>query len=141
MQEPKNEIKPWDFIEIAYRRRWVIILPLFVSVIAGLILSFTLPKYYKASTMILVQPQQLPSNIVGSTVSEENDSRLINIAQLILNQNNLKQIVSDFNLYTEPDNPALSVEAKADLLRKNVTIELVEEGLYYQCVYSFLFGS
>ena len=138
MQAPKNEIKPWDLLEIAFRRRWELILPLFVAVIAGLVLSFVLPKAYKASTMFLIQPQQLPAEIVRSTVptvrsqipEEEALSRLSNIAQLILYRPNLERIVNDFQLYSDPENPDFPIEAKVDELRRNVTIELVEEGLY-----------
>ena len=130
MQAPKNEIKPWDLFAIAYRRRWEIILPLFVSVLAGLVLSFILPKAYKASTMILVQPQKLPIDVVRSVVPEDEDSRLSNIAQMILNRANLERIISDFALFSEPLNLDVPMEGKIDKLRQNITIELVEEGLY-----------
>ena len=123
MQAPKNEIKPWDLFEIAYRRRWEIILPLFVAVIAGFSLAFILPKAYKASTTILAQPQQLPNDIVRSTVRDEEDTRLINIAQLILNRDSLERIVNDFDLYSDPEIPELTIDAKIGQLRQNVTIE------------------
>ena len=134
MQVSNNEIKPWDLIEIALKRRWMIILPLFVVVMAGLILSFVLPKIYRASTLILVQPQQLPMDVVRSTVrssvTEEEDSRLSSIAQRIMNRTNLQRIINDFGIYSGQEYENVSIENKIDILRENITIELSEDELY-----------
>ena len=130
MQPTKNEIKPWELIEIGYRRRWEIILPLFITVMVGLILLFVLPKAYEASTLILAQPQELPSDIVRAPTPEDRDSRLSSIAQLVLNRANLEGIVREFNLYSDPKKPNFPLEGKIDQLRRNVMIEWVEEGLY-----------
>jgi len=130
MQAPKNELKPWDLIEIAFRRRWAIILPLFIAVMAGLISSFVMPKIYKASTLILVQPQQLPQDVVRSAVPDEEDSRLSNIAQRILSRTNLARVIADFGLYTEPEYENVSIESKIDTMRGNITIELSTDELY-----------
>ena len=129
MQAPNNEIKPWDLIELAYRRRWVIILPLFVSVMVGLILAFVLPKVYKASATILAQPQQVPKDYITTAVPEE-DSIIILIAQQILSDGVLERVVSDNNLYKDPEHINLPMQNKVDLLRSNIMIELIEEGMY-----------
>ncbi len=135
MQAPKNEIKPWDLFEIAYRHRWMIILPLFISVMAGLILSFVLPKVYMASTTILAQPQQVPKDYIRTAVAEEQESRLSRIAQQILTPTILERVVSEFDLYIDPEHPKKSMKTKINQLRSNILIELMEEGLYANAAY------
>ena len=126
----KIELTLWDLITIAYRRRWELILPLFISAIVGLLLSLILPKAYQASTMILYQPQQLPKDIVRTVDSDVQESHLNTIAQLLLNRKSLERIVTDFNLYSGAEYPDLTIEAKTDRLWKNVTIELAQEGIF-----------
>ncbi len=62
----KKEIKPADIIEIILRRRWWFIISFCLSMIVGIILAFTLPKYYQAETFILIQPQKVPTDYVQS---------------------------------------------------------------------------
>ena len=60
MPKTAKEIKLEDIIEIILRRRWWIIIPFFLCIIIGIILAFTLPKYYQAETLVLIQPQEFP---------------------------------------------------------------------------------
>ena len=64
MQKIADGIKFEDIIEIILRRRWWIINSFCFSIIIGIILAFTLPRYYKAETLILVQPQKVPTDFV-----------------------------------------------------------------------------
>jgi polysaccharide chain length determinant protein (PEP-CTERM system associated) len=113
----------------------VIILPLFFSVTAGLFLSFVLPKVYQASTTILVQPQQVPKDYVRAALPEEGsrleqDTKLSMIAQQVFTTQILERVISDFDLYSDPDNMNISMKSKIDRLRSNIMIALMEEGLY-----------
>ena len=70
-----------DYIEIAKRRKWWIIIP-FVACIA---LSFgvyeKLPKLYRATTLILVQPQEVPEDYIKPTVKSLVSDRLSTLSQ------------------------------------------------------------
>ena len=48
------------YIDIALRRKWYIIIPLVLSVAVAFGVYKRLPKIYKATTLILVQPQRVP---------------------------------------------------------------------------------
>jgi len=125
MQKISKEIKPEDIIEIILRRRWWIILPFGLSIIVGIILAFTLPKYYRAETLILIRPPKVPANYVQSVMTTDVDSRLEAFSRQILSRSNLEKIMKDFNMYTEPTYGLLFVEDKIADMRKRISVQLI----------------
>jgi len=121
----KKEIRLEDIIEIILRRRWWIILPFCLSIIVGIILAFTLPKYYQAETLVLIQPPKVPSDYVQSVVTIDVDSRLQAFSRQILSRSNLERIMKDFNMYTEPKYGLLFVEDKIADMRERISINLM----------------
>ena len=102
MLSEKEYFKPEYLIEIATRRKWYLIIPLSIAMIIGIYLSITLPKVYRASTLILVQPQKVPSNYVRSIVTSTVESRLRTISEQIMSITNIERTIRNFNLFIEP---------------------------------------
>jgi polysaccharide chain length determinant protein (PEP-CTERM system associated) len=125
MQKAAQEINPRDIIEIVLRRRWWIIVPFCLSMIVGICLAIMLPRIYSAKTIILIQPQKVPTNYVQSVVSMDIDSRLNILKQQILSRSNLEKIIQDFNLFSEPKYENMFVEDKINELRNKISIELI----------------
>ena len=69
MIEEEKSVSIIDYLEIAWRRRWYIIIPLLVIMPITIAICYTLPNIYKASTTILVIPQEVPDDFVKSTVT------------------------------------------------------------------------
>ena len=129
MEKSSEGIKPEDIIEIILRRRWWIIIPFCLSMIVGICLSFMLPKYYKAETLILIQPQKLPDNYVRSVVTTDVDARLNAFSRQILSRSNLEKIIKDFNLFPGPKYKTMFMEDKIADLRKRISIDLIKQEL------------
>ena len=88
-----------DYEHIAWRRRWLILVPFLVVAIGTVVVVQLLPNRYRSETTILVVPQRVPENLVRSTVSQGIDERLQMISQQILSRTRLERIVQEFNLY------------------------------------------
>jgi polysaccharide chain length determinant protein (PEP-CTERM system associated) len=96
---PGKQYKPEDFLEIAWRRRWVIVAPfVFVSAVTVLTAAL-LPDRYRSEALLQVAPQQVPENYVKPTVTQRIDSRLGAMVDSILSRTQLEQIIQEFNLY------------------------------------------
>jgi uncharacterized protein involved in exopolysaccharide biosynthesis len=93
-------IKIDHYIELIIRKRWLIIIPFCLAMIAGIYFAIKLPKIYESSTLILVEPQSVPEDFVQSIVSTDIESRLRTIKQQILSRTNLEKIINQFNLYS-----------------------------------------
>ncbi|MFO7803412.1 MAG: Wzz/FepE/Etk N-terminal domain-containing protein, partial [Desulfovermiculus sp.] len=117
MQLPKIEITP--YLDIAKRRKWWVIIPVFVALIAGGAHLYQTPKVYRASTLILVEAQKVPSKFVPSTVSENVQSRLQTISQQVHSRTNLEDIIHRFELNRQAgaiEEPSLPEKIKRKIL-------------------------
>jgi polysaccharide chain length determinant protein (PEP-CTERM system associated) len=88
-------------VEIARRRKWLIILPAIVIAAIAVVVVYQLPNVYRSETLILVVPQRVPESYVRSTVTARIEDRLQAISQQILSRTRLEQIVNDFDLYRD----------------------------------------
>lgn len=98
---PGKEYSFDTLLQIARRRKWLIILPAILIASLAAVFIHQLPNLYRSETLILVVPQRVPESYVKSTVTARIEDRLQSIGQQILSRTKLEQIVSDFNLYKE----------------------------------------
>ena len=124
MRNPAETINPKEIIEIILRRRWYIIIPFCLSMMAGIYFALTLPKIYSASTLILLQPQGVPANYVRPIVSTDIDSRINTLSQRILSRTNLEMIIDEFKLYSGPKFEKMFMEDKIESMRKRITVDV-----------------
>jgi polysaccharide chain length determinant protein (PEP-CTERM system associated) len=112
-----------DYIQIALRRKWYIIIPL----ICGMVISYGyykyLPKVYRASTLILVQPQRVPEEYVRATITDSVVNRLNTIGQEILSRTRLEKVIQEFNLYPDLRNKA-PMEEIVERIRKAIEVKV-----------------
>lgn len=118
------QIKPKDIIEIIIRRRWFLIIPFCLSMIAGIYFAVTLPRIYSAQTLIFVEPQRVPESYVRSTVAQNFSSRIGTISQQLLSRTNLEKIMNEFLLLSSPEYEGMYLIDKLAILRKSITIRV-----------------
>ena len=115
-------IKPDQILEIIIRRRWFILIPFCITLTLGLFHTLTAGKTYEASTLILVQPQRVPSNYVRSVVTSTINERISTISQQILSRSNLEKIIDQFGLFA--DAKGMYLEDQVASLRKRVQVKI-----------------
>jgi polysaccharide chain length determinant protein (PEP-CTERM system associated) len=109
--------------DIAFRRKWWIIISFLLTLLAGLTYVLMAPKIYEAQTLILVQPQRVPEDFVRSIVPDTVEGRLRTITQQVTSRTNLEKIIREHQLYSSPDNGML-MDSKVLLLRQNININV-----------------
>jgi polysaccharide chain length determinant protein (PEP-CTERM system associated) len=120
------EQKPFkiqDYLAIGLRRKWYIIIPLVVCALGSFGVYKYLPKVYKATTMILVQPQRVPESYVRPTITDSVAGRLNTIGQEILSRTRLEKVIDEFNLYSEIRNN-VPMEGIVEMMRKAVEVKV-----------------
>ncbi|MDA8134490.1 MAG: Wzz/FepE/Etk N-terminal domain-containing protein [Desulfobacteraceae bacterium] len=115
-------IKPDQILEIIIRRRWFILIPFCITMTLGLFYTLTAGKTYEASTLILVQPQRVPTNYVRSVVTSTINERISTISQQILSRSNLEKIIEQFGLFA--DAKGMYLEDQVAALRKRVQVKI-----------------
>ncbi len=127
------------YMNLVVRRKWWIIVPVLLSILAGAVYIKITPKSYKANTLILVQAQKVPSSYVKSTVTESLQSRLHTITQQVYSRTNLEKIIKQFDLADNTDNREEKPTAKiVENLRRKININLRGRGRTQAFEISFL---
>src|SRR5512134_3463569 len=88
-----------DYLRLAWRRRYALVLIPLVAVTLTSVLASRLPDRFRSETLIVVVPQRVPTEYVKATVTESMQDRLPAISQQILSRTRLEQIVKQFDLY------------------------------------------
>lgn len=115
-------IKPDQILEIITRRKWFIIIPLCITLTLGLFHTLTSNRTYEASTLILVQPQRVPTSYVRSVVTTTITQRISTISQQILSRSNLEKIIDQFGLFDNAE--GMYLEDKVASMRKQVKVKM-----------------
>ena len=96
---PGRTFMPEDIWRIVKRRFWLLIVPFAVVSAATAVYVKYLPDVYRSEALIAVEPPQVPSSIVRTTLVTDLDDRLPAIRNTITTRNNLERVIQDLNLY------------------------------------------
>ncbi|HET9300477.1 MAG TPA: hypothetical protein VFO11_11060, partial [Candidatus Polarisedimenticolaceae bacterium] len=91
-----SQIKPW--LDLAYRRRYWILIPALVGLVGGAVVLSQMPKIYEAQTTITWKQQTIPQGYVPTTVSTGVLDRLGIISVSMLSRPSLEPIAREFKL-------------------------------------------
>jgi len=122
---PGKKYTPEDFLDIARRRIWLIIIPFVLVSTATAIVAKRTPNLYRSETVILVVPQRIPESYVRSTVTSRIEDRLQSIGQQILSRTRLERIILDFDLYAS-DRRTAPMENVVEIMRRDIEVETVK---------------
>jgi len=123
-----NELDISKYTDIAQRRKWWIIIPFLLTLLAGLSYALIAPKVYEAETLILVIPQKVPQSYVRSIVSVSMEDRLRTITQQVTSRTNLEKIIKQFSLFSGDKDAKLLMDDKVELLRKRIRTSVIKGG-------------
>lgn len=121
MRRPPTEI--FDYLEILQRRWPLLAIPLLVSLFLTLIIGSKLPKYYVSETVVALDPQKVPIDVVKSGQMDLSQ-RLQLINQQILSRTQLQKIVDAFGLYKDSGGTKDEI---IDRMRRDISMEIVRD--------------
>lgn len=90
-----------DYIAVLHRRRRLIL------VVGGLLFSLSLtlallwPATYKSTATILIEEQEVPEELVHSTITSFADQRIEMIKQQVMSRTSLWKVVEQYKLYAD----------------------------------------
>jgi len=116
-----------EYLDLARRRKlWIILLTLGISVCICVI-ALRLPSFYRAETVILVDPQKVPDSVVPTSVSGTVADRLSTIRQEVMSPTQLGLLTKEMNLYPEL-REKVSDQELVSRMQKSTSIEVVDSG-------------
>ena len=120
-----------DYLSIAWRRKFLILIPFIIVISITVLTVFLLPPVYKSTGTILIESQQIPQELIQSTVTSFADERIQIIKQRIMTSQTLFGIIKKFNLYEKEIKKTARSEILEDM-RNLIVIERVSANLRNQ---------
>lgn len=82
------------------------------------------PATYKSTATILIEQQEIPQDLVRSTVTSYADQRIQVISQRVMSSSNLKKIIEKFGLYPK-ELKTLPISVVLEEMREYIQLEMV----------------
>jgi polysaccharide chain length determinant protein (PEP-CTERM system associated) len=111
-----------DYWRMLLRRKWFILVGTFAIAFATAAVVYFLPNEYKATTVILIEPQKVPNSYVNSTVTESSAERLAGLREQILSATRLNQVIDEMGLYKQLKNK-MGPEQVVQKMQKDISVE------------------
>ena len=113
-----------DYI-IAIRKRKSAILSIFSAIVLlTTAIAFLLPAIYKSGSTILIEQQEIPQELVMSTVTSYAAERIQTIQARVMTRTNLLRIVDEFKLY-EDERKFETSEEIVERIREDVSLDVI----------------
>jgi uncharacterized protein involved in exopolysaccharide biosynthesis len=97
MQEKTKSLK--DYLQFIRRRRRQILVPIFLITVVGVSIAYSIAPVYRSTSTILIEEQEVPTDLVRSTVTSYADQRIETIKHQVMSRSNLLKVINQFNLY------------------------------------------
>lgn len=115
--------EPQDLFLMLYRRKWWILLTFLPLGMAAVLVALLLPNVYVSETLILIEPRDVPSDVVKDFITADTQERLAAIQQSALSRTNLLRLLNEFpSGFSELRR--LSEAAAIDRLRGRIDIQV-----------------
>jgi len=113
-----------EYLAILKRRKWQLILPIVVLLPLALLVALKLPPVYRSSATILIEQQEIPPELIRTTVTSFADQRIQVIKQRVMTLKNLGELIEKYDLY-----PAIrrkvSLNAAVAEMRDDINLDMV----------------
>ena len=113
-----------DYLDAFRRRRTSILLIAFTVFVIGAMAAWLWPATYKSSATILIKEQDIPPDLVRSTVTSFAAQRIQAIKQRVLARPNLLKIINKYGLYADK-RKRLTTEEIIDDMREEIGLDLI----------------
>ncbi len=117
-----------DYLSIIRRRAVVLGASFFGLLVIALVTAVAIPPVYQSSGTIMVESQQIPTDLIPTMAASLVEERIEVIRQRVMTRENLLKIIDKYRLFKD-DSESLSVTEKIDEMRKQISIEPINANL------------
>ncbi|HLA09622.1 MAG TPA: hypothetical protein VJ023_03330 [Pyrinomonadaceae bacterium] len=116
--------KPSEYLRIAWKRKWMILLPAVAITTAVSWAVYRLPDVYESVTLIVVKPSTLPTSVVPTITEDSLTRQLTSIAQVVASRSSLEPLVEKYELYKTERLRGEPMEVVINTMRRDINVEV-----------------
>ncbi len=124
MNTPQKPRELSDHLAVVVRRRKPLIATLTAGIIVTILLAVLLPPHYQSAGTVLIEQQEMPTNLVQSTVTSFADERVQIISQRVMTTETLLDIIARYGLYPRERARDTREELLAQM-RKDIGLKMI----------------
>jgi len=113
-----------DYLAAFRRRKGLILTVAGIVFLIGVITAFVWPPTYQSSATILIEAQEVPTELIQSTVTSFAAQQIQVISQRVMARSNLMEIVEKYKLY-EKDRKRKTTEELLAKMREDIGIDMI----------------
>ncbi len=113
-----------DYLSVVRRRKSQMLWAGLLILIGSLGVAFGLPPVYRSTGTILIEQQEIPPELVRSTVTSYADERIQVIGQRVMTSANLLGIIDKYGLYAE-ERKRDPAEVVVEDMREDIKVDMV----------------
>jgi uncharacterized protein involved in exopolysaccharide biosynthesis len=114
-----------EYVAMLRRRKVLILFVSTMLIVATFAVSIALPPVYRSSATIWVQEQEVPPDLVRSTITSFADERIQVISQQVMTRAVLQELIDKYNLYPRERAYATSDEL-VERIRKDIKLTTID---------------
>jgi polysaccharide chain length determinant protein (PEP-CTERM system associated) len=122
-----NHFSLAPYFDIIYRHRLSALCSLAVGLALTLLAAIMLPSVYRSVTLVMIQPQEVPSEYVSAPVTGHIRDRLQALSQIALSRTRLEQIITQLGLYGARRHRGASMDDIVEYMRRHIHIDIPED--------------
>ncbi len=115
---------PGEYARILWRRKWLIMLPAIAVASAIAIVVWRLPNVYESTTLLIVRPPTISTDVVPSLSDNDLSVRINNIGQVAQSRSSLEPLIQKYDLYKRERESGAPMEQVVEKMRKDITIDI-----------------
>src|SRR5262245_9806667 len=122
MEAPAQDL--YHYLALLRRRKTLMLMVGVSLIVASAALAFLLPAVYRSTATILIEEQEIPPDLVRSTIATYADQRIETIKQQVLSRSTLWRIVEQYDLYKDLRKRSPTEEVLSRFV-KDIQIEVI----------------
>jgi uncharacterized protein involved in exopolysaccharide biosynthesis len=125
---PRRALDVEDYIDILRRHKGWVFGPFLLTLVASVVGVYLWPDSYESVAMVKITPQQMPQNMVPSSITQDMLDRINSMQTTVLSRNVLITIINNLGLY-KSELKRLPMEDVVDsIMRPSIAITPIMAG-------------
>jgi succinoglycan biosynthesis transport protein ExoP len=125
---PRRALDVEDFIDILRRHKGWIFGPFLLTLVASVVGVYLWPDSYDSQAVVKIVPQQVPQNMVQSSITSDLGDRIQSMATTVLSRNVLTTIINNLDLYPRERKRLPMEDVIENIMRKDIHIVPIMAG-------------
>ncbi|EXJ14631.1 GumC family protein [Imhoffiella purpurea] len=113
-----------DYLAVLRRRKWQLVVPMALLGVFAVMAALFIPATYRSSATILIERQEIPDDLVRTTVTSYADQRIQVISQRVMTTANLSQLIERYELYPEV-RAKESINVAVARMRSRISLDMI----------------